>query len=75
METCRKYAPDFDLMTSLVKLIKGQSIMGGSPQKLIKTAPKYKQSASAIRPDKRGKPYGIANVHDILMESIILILL
>lgn len=45
-------------MGSLHKLVKGQGSQALTPQKLGKGPPRYKHSAGAIRPDKRGRPFG-----------------
>lgn len=57
LETCRQYAGDYDLLGTLHKLVKGQGAQTLTPQKLCKAPPRYKPSAAAIRPDKRGRPF------------------
>ncbi|KAB7494404.1 Protein virilizer-like protein [Armadillidium nasatum] len=57
LEICRKYVGDFDLLGTLRKVVKGQASHSISPQKITKAVPKYKPSATAIRPDRRGRPY------------------
>lgn len=58
LKTCRQYTGDYDLVGSLHKLVKGQGSQALTPQKLGKGPPRYKHSAGAIRPDKRGRPFG-----------------
>ncbi|XP_068224412.1 protein virilizer isoform X3 [Palaemon carinicauda] len=57
LDTCRQYAGDYDLLGTLHKLVKGQGAQSLTPQKLCKAPPRYKPSAAAIRPDKRGRPF------------------
>ncbi|XP_042220163.1 protein virilizer-like isoform X2 [Homarus americanus] len=57
LETCRQYAGEYDLLGTLHKLVKGQGSQALTPQKLCKGPPRYKHSAGAIRPDKRGRPF------------------
>nr|XP_045603952.1 protein virilizer homolog [Procambarus clarkii] len=57
LETCHQYAGEYDLLGTLHKLVKGQGSQALTPQKLCKGPPRYKHSAGAIRPDKRGRPF------------------
>ncbi|CAL4171551.1 unnamed protein product, partial [Meganyctiphanes norvegica] len=58
LEICRLHAGDYDLLSTLHKLVRGQGAQSLTPQKMCKMVPRFKGAApGAIRPDKRGRGF------------------